>query len=362
MIGGQGAPLKFLLALVGGWVSLRAFLLWPTAAVATAPALLPAPLAGVGAAVIEVSAPAVALPDRPAAVFISLPPRRTARVVYYMAPRRRDGRSSRQGRTFADGPESDAAEEQSALLTLAANGAVDLRAPQQRRTLAGQATLQPVLPTSARRLSASTWMLARPAGGAASLAGGAGQLGGAQMGMRLAYRIAGTPAAPVSLVSRFSSPLATSGRELAFGVEAQPFRRVPIRLVAERRIALERGAANGFAFSALGGGSWELPGAFRLDGYGQAGFVGLKRRAGFVDGAAVASREMFALGDMRVRAGAGLWGGAQPGVSRVDIGPHIEMGVPLAGRTWRVGFDWRQRIAGNATPGSGPALTLGTDF
>jgi hypothetical protein len=28
----------------------------------------------------------------------------------------------------------------------------------------------------------------------------------------------------------------------------------------------------------------------------------------------------------------------------------------------RVHFDWRQRLAGNAQPGSGPAITLAGDF
>ncbi|WP_204317143.1 hypothetical protein, partial [Klebsiella aerogenes] len=35
-------------------------------------------------------------------------------------------------------------------------------------------------------------------------------------------------------------------------------------------------------------------------------------------------------------------------------GPEIE---PL-----RIALDWRQRVAGEARPGSGPALTLGADF
>jgi hypothetical protein len=31
-------------------------------------------------------------------------------------------------------------------------------------------------------------------------------------------------------------------------------------------------------------------------------------------------------------------------------------------RNVRVHFDWRQRLAGNALPGSGPAVTLAGDF
>jgi hypothetical protein len=31
-------------------------------------------------------------------------------------------------------------------------------------------------------------------------------------------------------------------------------------------------------------------------------------------------------------------------------------------RNLRVHFDWRQKLAGNARPGSGPAVTLAGDF
>ncbi|HET6535129.1 MAG TPA: hypothetical protein VFG41_03010, partial [Sphingomicrobium sp.] len=58
-------------------------------------------------------------------------------------------------------------------------------------------------------------------------------------------------------------------------------------------------------------------------------------------------------------AGFGVWGGAQPGLYRVDAGPRISMRVR---KNIRVDFDWRQRLAGNAAPGSGPAITLAADF
>ena len=46
-------------------------------------------------------------------------------------------------------------------------------------------------------------------------------------------------------------------------------------------------------------------------------------------------------------------------VYRVDVGPRVSMPV---GRGMRVHVDWRQRVAGSAAPGSGPALTLAADF
>jgi hypothetical protein len=63
-----------------------------------------------------------------------------------------------------------------------------------------------------------------------------------------------------------------------------------------------------------------------------------------------------------VRLGPGAWAAAQPGLARVDLGPQASFRLPLAGRNVTVAADWRQRLAGNARPGSGPTLTLATDF
>ena len=90
---------------------------------------------------------------------------------------------------------------------------------------------------------------------------------------------------------------------------------------------------------------------FRLDAYFQGGVVGLKRRDAFVDGAVTATRPVY----RNFSAGLGVWGGAQPGVYRIDAGPRVTMKVR---ENLRVHLDYRQRLAGNAEPGSGPTLTL----
>jgi hypothetical protein len=54
-----------------------------------------------------------------------------------------------------------------------------------------------------------------------------------------------------------------------------------------------------------------------------------------------------------------MWGGVQPGLYRVDAGPRLSMKVRS---NMRVHLDWRQRLAGNAEPRSGPAVTLAADF
>ena len=60
--------------------------------------------------------------------------------------------------------------------------------------------------------------------------------------------------------------------------------------------------------------------------------------------------------------GAGAWAAAQPGLSRLDLGPQAALRLPVAGHAMTLAADWRLRAAGNAAPGSGPTLTLTTDF
>ena len=92
-----------------------------------------------------------------------------------------------------------------------------------------------------------------------------------------------------------------------------------------------------------------------LDAYAQAGVVGLKSRDLFADGGITLTRPVY----KQFSAGFGIWGGLQPGLYRVDAGPRITMRVR---NNVRVHFDYRQRLAGNALPGSGPAVTLAGDF
>ena len=97
-----------------------------------------------------------------------------------------------------------------------------------------------------------------------------------------------------------------------------------------------------------------LPAGFRPDTYAQAGVV--RSRDFFADGALRASRPVG--GGLSL--GAGAWGAAQPGVSRLDVGPSALLRMPTLGAA--ISADWRFRVAGNAQPGSGPAFTLSTDF
>jgi hypothetical protein len=216
-------------------------------------------------------------------------------------------------------------------------------------------------PPAARRLDRwafSGWVHGR-GGGSRALAPG-GLLGGSQAGARLGYRVAGSTAAPVSLVARAATPLRRSaGAEAAVGVEWQPLRAIPLRAVVERRQRLGPEGRTAFAAGVHGGVS-ELPVAagFRMEAYGQAGAVGIRSRDLFADGAIRVAAPLAGNGTIRV--GAGAWGAAQPGAARLDLGPSLSLRLPAVRAA--VALDWRFRAAGSARPGSGPAITLSTDF
>jgi hypothetical protein len=207
------------------------------------------------------------------------------------------------------------------------------------------------------RWQLSTWALLRSQqtgiAGSQSLATG-GQLGASQAGARLIYNVT----RQIGFAARTSSEVGRRGGEIAAGVRVQPLSRVPVWLTAERRQAIGRygGGRNAFAlFAESGFYGVPLPWRLTLDSYLQGGVVGARRRDLFIDGGLAVTRPVFG----RFSAGFGLWGGAQPGLYRVDAGPRVTMQVR---RNLKVHVDWRQRLRGNARPGSGPALTLSGDF
>jgi hypothetical protein len=207
------------------------------------------------------------------------------------------------------------------------------------------------------RLQLTAWALLRgrqgQLAGPDSLAAG-GQLGASQAGARLTYSL--NRWAALSL--RTSSDVGRRGGEVAGGVRLVPFRAIPIAFTAERRQAIGRDGGGRSAFALFAeGGIYQQPigWGFDLDSYLQAGIVGARSRDLFIDGSASLTRPVFGA----FSAGLGVWGGAQPGLYRIDAGPRVTLKVR---NNMRVHFDWRQRLAGNARPGSGPAVTLAADF
>ena len=229
--------------------------------------------------------------------------------------------------------------------------------PQERDVVIPVARLAMVAlpPPIRRRLAGSGWLIVR-AGGEASAP--ASQLGGSQAGLRLTYPLDG--AQRVAMSARVSGPLAGMGNEIALGIDWQPTR-APIHVLAEQRVAID-GDASGPMLGLVGGfGPTPVRRDLVLEGYGQAGVVARRGGGFFADGAVRAARPLGAIRGMAINAGAGLWGGVQPGAGRLDIGPTVDLVLPFEPRM-RLAADWRQRIAGPSLPGSGPALSLGTGW
>lgn len=220
------------------------------------------------------------------------------------------------------------------------------------------AVAPPRSPGSADRWRGAAWMLLRRDGSLPpSLAS---RLGGAQAGMRVDYRVAPGNRSDPAFYSRISAALAApAAAEAAIGFASRPVAGLPVSVAVERRQALSDGGRSDFALLAYGGVSDRAIGpSLRIDGYAQAGVVDFGQPDAFIDGEVRIGTPV----QPRLTVGAGLWGGAQPGASRVDVGPQASLTLALGTRSARIAAEWRERVAGSAQPSSGPAITIGMNF
>jgi hypothetical protein len=216
----------------------------------------------------------------------------------------------------------------------------------------------PPLMRRSLKLELSSWAMMRGKPGDLlgpnSLSASGGSLGGSQAGARMTYWV--TPNLGASL--RASSPIGGArGGEAALGLRYRPWQSVPIAITAERRQRFGRaGGRNDFAMF-VEGGLWDkpMPMGFRLDGYIQAGVVGIKSHDLFGDGALTLTRPLW----RNISGGFGVWGGAQPHLYRLDAGPRLSIRMK---KGIRVHLDYRRRLRGTAFPSSGPAVTIAGDF
>ena len=338
-------PLRALAVVVGGWTAARVVVLWPASTVAALPIAEDV--------LVPLFAPVVAAPfDAKVALFADRKSHaHRERRLFSSAERVSTSSSTKTGSLRTNEPtvgHSQFGPIRSTLVIQKRDG-----------SRAGFAeSIAPGLPAanSKNRFSGSAWALMR-GDGAPSLATG-GQLGGSQIGMRLFY----TPGPDiVSITARVSAPLSQpAGREAAIGVA---LRGRNVGIIAEQRIALDKGGRNPPAVFAYGGVSdVKVGGGVKLDGYVQAGVVGVKNPAAFIDGAVRIERPVLKAEKTSLSIGAGAWGGAQTGAARIDIGPQIVARIAVAETTLRVSAEWRQRVAGDAAPASGPSVTVGFDF
>jgi hypothetical protein len=178
-------------------------------------------------------------------------------------------------------------------------------------------------------------------------------LGGGQVGGSIAFLPDSYARRPLALVARANVAADPNGvrsetAQLAVGLRQTLLPGVSFSV--ERLIPL--GAATQGAFTARLAAGGRLQ---RLEVYGEAG--------------ALDTGQLYAGGEARARIlrfgaatlNAATWASVQtstPDVWRVDVGPSIRASV----KGIRIEADWRQRVGGNAAPGSGPTLIVSAGF
>ncbi len=217
------------------------------------------------------------------------------------------------------------------------------------------------------RWSADGWMLLRPSGGSPALAAMPAAYGSSQFGAVIRYDLKPESAVRSQLYLRATGAIGASiqDRQAALGAALRPFPKIPVVGLIEGRV--QQGSDTLRLRPAAAVVSELAP--FRLpfdavgEVYGQAGFVGGRDAAGFFDAQATATRAVLNLGsEAELDIGAGLWTGGQRGAARLDMGPRAVLRARLGNLPVRAALDWRERMAGNASPGSGPVLTLSAGF
>lgn len=201
----------------------------------------------------------------------------------------------------------------------------------------------------------SFWRFQAPGQGLAA----GGQYGGSQSGVIATIGFARD--APALLLRTAVAHDNLRDREFAVGARWQPKSDWPVSVTAERRF--RNIGPDSFALYVAGGRSdIRLPARFRLETYAQAGIVSDKNARYFFDAQARADRQILPQAPIPLHIGAGVWTGGQRGTQRLDVGPSLRTEIPLGDIQIRLTADWRFRVAGNAAPGNGPALTLSTGF
>jgi len=220
-------------------------------------------------------------------------------------------------------------------------------------------------PASPRRWSGDGWALFRAGRGSPALGGIGATYGASQIGAVLRYRLIPTsPHRPTAYVRATAALNGSGEREAAAGVSLRPIPKLPVSLSGEARIGrfggetIVRPAAMAVTELAPVG----LPAGVRGEFYLQGGYVGGRGATAFIDGAARLDKQLARLGPVELRAGAGAWGGAPKGAERIDIGPTATLGVAKGSAAARIALDWRFRVAGDASPKSGLALTVSAGF
>ncbi|MBU6164986.1 MAG: hypothetical protein KGQ52_02510 [Alphaproteobacteria bacterium] len=204
-----------------------------------------------------------------------------------------------------------------------------------------------------RRWQPGGFALLRDAGGGAAGPAASPVLGGGQIGASIAFVPDPLARRPLALVARAlaaAGPAGVRGDTAQAAVGIRQALLPGVSVSAERLIALGSATRGDWTLRLAAGGQ-----RGRLDGYGEAGVLG----NGQVYAGAQGAVRVLRIGPATLAAGS--WASVQtgaPAVWRVDVGPAVAATI----RGVRVQADWRQRVGGNAAPGSGPVITVSAGF
>lgn len=241
------------------------------------------------------------------------------------------------------------------------------RAPLQAAPFPAVAARGPAETKRADRWSLTGWVFLRE-GNMAAGAVGAGptpSYGGSQAGGVLRYRLApASPARPEAYVRITSALRVADDRELAAGLAVRPVAGVPVALMGEGRVRERNGRmiVRPAVMAVTELAPQRLPGGLEAELYVQAGYVAAPDATAFGDGQLRVTADLARFEAGALRAGGGAWLGAQRGAARADIGPTAQLDLQLGGAGARLGLDYRVRVAGDAAPDTGVALTLSAGF
>ena len=217
-----------------------------------------------------------------------------------------------------------------------------------------------------RRWSGDGWLMWRQGGATPTHGLAPPTYGASQGGVVLRYRLAPSSGLQPTLYLRVTGALDGSGQaDSAFGFSARPIARLPVIAAVEARLSrFSNGSAHlrPAAMVVTELTPQPMPFAMRAEMYAAAGYVGGTAATAFVDGQLRVDHHVASFGPSELRAGGGMWGGAQQGAGRLDIGPTATMRIAGDRFAARLGVDWRMRVAGDAAPTSGPAVTLSAGF
>jgi hypothetical protein len=208
-------------------------------------------------------------------------------------------------------------------------------------------------------------MLLRRGGGAASAEPSIATYGASQVGAVLRYRLWPGNAHRLTSYVRVSAALNGSGeREAALGLSVRPIGALPVFVAGEGRVSQLSGrvVVRPAVMAVTELPPIALPRGARAEFYLQGGYVGGLGATPFIDGQLRIDRRVARLGRVELRAGGGVWGGAQRGAGRLDLGPAMTLQASRGPAAARLGLDWRFRLMGAAEPASGPALTMSAGF